>query len=94
MAPAAIKKRINRAKQAAWKALKDVKYDIIPSDNNIFCLVAARNKEIRLIKVVIAACTPREIQAIREFQAPTSTCTKEIWTRRPDNSGFDTMIIQ
>ncbi len=90
----AVKKRIGRAKQAAFKALRDVQYDVIPSDNRIFCLVASRDKEIRLIRVVIDECSPRDIESIREFRAPSAACTKEVWIRRPDNSGFDTVIVQ
>lgn len=94
MADEAIKKRVSRAKQSALDVLERAKYDVIPSDNRIFCLIASRDKEVRWIKVVVDECTEFEISCVRDFKTPFSTCTKEVWVKKSDDAGFEIMEIR
>ncbi len=84
----AIKKRLTRAKEKAKIDLAKNGYKIILSDNKIFCFLAVRKKEIRMVKVVVDDISEEEIRIIREFESPVN-CTKEIWYRAPHQKDFE-----
>jgi hypothetical protein len=81
MAEESIKKRLRKAKTKAAAVLEDSKFKIIPSDNSIFCILAVRKKEIRLIRVVVDEISNTDVDLVRNFDHP-EICTKEIWCRK------------
>ncbi len=84
----AIKKRLSRAKEKARNDLAKNGYKIILSDNNIFCFLAVRKKEIRMVKVVVGDITEEELRIVRKFESP-MICTKEIWYRSLHQKDFE-----
>jgi hypothetical protein len=83
MTDEAIKQRLRRAKRAAFEKCSEMDYDIISSDNAIFCFVATRDTETRYVRVVIDEINPSDVKKITDikFAGP---CSKEIWLRRDD----------
>jgi len=88
MSEEAIKQRINYAKSRAIKNLEETKHKIIPSDNSVFCFLAVRKKEIRLIRVTVDKITDQDISLVKEFEPP-GICTKEIWCAKYKRAGFE-----
>jgi len=89
MSEETIKRQVRRAKSAAIEKCEEMNYRIIPSDNSLFCFLAVRKMEIRMIRVIVGAISEKEIEEVRRF-IPPGTCSKEIW-RWHDNRKF---IIQ
>jgi hypothetical protein len=87
MADETIKQKARRAKKAAIEKCEEMGYKIIVSDNSVFCFLASRKTEIRMIRVVMHKISEDDIQKIGEFESP-ETCSKEIWRRR-DDGGFE-----
>ena len=82
-----IKRRMRRAKERASEILENTGYKIIPSDNSVFCILGVRQKEIRMIRVVVDKITDQDIKEISAF-CPPGICTKEIWCKMPHKIGF------
>jgi len=80
-----IKRRLARAKTRAAEILQQTGYNTIVSDNNIFCVVGSRRKEVRFIRVVIDNITARDIETVKDFR---TSGTKEIWCKQPNDSSF------
>jgi len=78
MSDVAIKRQLRRAKQAAMKQCTRMKYHIIKSDNSLFCFMAVRKMEIRMIRVIVGPIDERACAEIKAFVPPT-VCSKEIW---------------
>jgi len=78
MSDEAIKQQIRRAKKAAIEKCRDMGYKTIISDNSLFCFLAVRRMEIRMIRVIIDDVSDKEIQQVRKFEPP-GVCSKEIW---------------
>jgi len=87
MAEEAIKQQIRRASKAVIDKFMQMQYQIIPSENSIFCFLAVRKNEIRMIRVTIGSICDKDIQELESFQPPT-VCSKEIWCRR-NNGKFE-----
>ena len=83
-----IKRRLFRAKKRAEKVLKDAQYNIIPSDNSAFCILAVREREIRMIRVVIDEITNHDTKIIKNWRHP-GVCSKEIWCKQRGERDFE-----
>ena len=88
-----VKKRLRYAKGKAEEILKKSNHKIIPSDNSIFCILAVRKKEIRLIRVVVDDITGVDEMLVKEFDHH-EICTKEIWCRKYNKQDFEIMEIE
>ena len=85
----AIKRRVADAKSRAKSKCRDMDYDIINSDNEIFCFIASRAGIYeRKIRVVVDGITQRDIDLIKRFRIP-SNQTKEIWCRPYKSSHWE-----
>jgi len=82
------KKRLARAKKRAITILERAGYSIIPSDNKKFCFIGIREKETRLIKVVIDDLSEHDIKIINNFPVKGGIYTKEIWIKKKNQSDF------
>jgi len=78
MSDTAIKQQLRRAKQAAIKRCETMGYHIIPSDNSLFCFLAVRKAEIRMVHVVVGKVDDKTQKKIEAF-VPPGVCSKEIW---------------
>ena len=74
-----IKKRICRAKARAIAYFKGAGYKILKSDNETFCFIAARKREVRFIRVVVDAITPNDRRIASLVDVPADACTREIY---------------
>jgi len=83
-----IKRRLFRAKRRAEKVLKDAQYNIIPSDNSTFCILAVREREVRMIRVVIDEVTDHDMKIIEGWKHPRA-CSKEIWCKQHGQRDFE-----
>ena len=81
MTDVAVKRRMARAKDFAIKKFEDMGYKIIPSDNSLFCFIAIRKMEIRMVRVAMDIISPKDIESVKGF-APPGICSKEIWCRK------------
>jgi len=88
MSEETVKRRLLRAKRRATDKLIKVGYKIIQSDNNFFCIIATREREIRMIRVVIDKITEQDIEIIKDWQHP-GTCSKEIWCKNLGSQNFE-----
>ena len=88
----AVKRQLRRAKGAAIEKCREMGYQILVSDNSLFCFLAMRRHETRLIKVIIDEFKDRDIKLIRGFE-PAGPCTKEIW-RRDESGHFEIREIR
>lgn len=88
MAETSEKQRISYAKAKAIKSLKETRHDIIPSDNSVFCFLAVRKKEMRLIRITIDKISDHDIKLVQNFSPP-GICTKEIWCAKYKRAGFE-----
>jgi len=76
----AIKKRSARAKSAAMTVLRKSGWDVIPSDNSTFCIIATRPTEIRFIRIVIDKVSPNDHTVVKGVRVPAdSRISREIW---------------
>ena len=81
MSDEAIKRRISDAKHRAKIRCMGMGYDIINSDNEIFCFIASRAGIYeRKIRVVVDSISERDKQLIQDMRILQSQ-TKEIWCR-------------
>ncbi|MEN6560881.1 MAG: hypothetical protein ABFD52_08920 [Acidobacteriota bacterium] len=87
MSDAALKRRLARAVKRAADVLINSNYRITLLQGEVFNLEALREREIRKIRVVIDAVKPEDEQKVRVCRLP-GICTKEIWCKRPNESGF------
>lgn len=75
------KQKSRRAKDRAMEHLRESGYQIIRSDNETFCFVATRRREIRFIRVVIDEITPLDRKLAKSVPAPPE-CSREIFCYR------------
>lgn len=81
MSDEAIVKRLNHAKTVAKEKCRKLGYNIINSDNEIFCFIASiAGIYERKIRVTIDEIKERDIELIKNSQILSSQ-TKEIWCR-------------
>jgi len=78
-----IKQKARRAKKAAIEKCEEMGYKIITSDNSLFCFVATRETDMRMVRVSIMDIGDKDIQKLREIDSP-AQCVAEIWHRRDD----------
>jgi hypothetical protein len=82
MSDEAIKRRVADAKERAKIKCKNMGYDIINSDNDLFCFIASRAGIYeRKIKVVVDEIRKEDVERIRHTRILASQ-TKEIWCRK------------
>ena len=91
MSDEAIKKRLARAKSQAIDHFLRTGYQIIRSDNGIFCFIASRRRELRCIRVVVDKITDQDVRLAREFPAPDS-CSREIFCQKA--GAFEIMEVE
>jgi len=73
--------RMADAKKSAKKKCQGLRYDIVNSDNEIFCFIASiAGIYERKIRVVVDEITENDIEIVKKFRIP-SNQTKEIWCR-------------
>jgi hypothetical protein len=77
-----IKKRVCRAKAKAIKLLKSAGYKVVRSDNETFCVIATRRREVRFIRVVIDSITASDRRIVSSIDLPSSNCSREIYCLR------------
>jgi len=92
MGDPSVKRRLARAKKRVEKTLKKTGYGIIPSDNSVFCILGIREREIRLIRVVVDVITKEDREVVRDFNHP-GICIKEIWLKKKNISEFEIQEI-
>jgi len=73
-----IKKRICRAKAKATRLLQSTGYRVIKSDNETFCVIATRRREVRFIRVVVDDISAKDREAVRKVDLP-GDCAREIY---------------
>ncbi len=83
-----IKRRLFRAKRRAKQVLETANYNIIPSDNSTFCILAVRKREVRMIRIVIDDITPHDRAMIQRWEHP-GICSKEIWCKKMGDKNFE-----
>lgn len=77
-----VKRRLNRIKKAIETHLRNADYDIIPSDNSIFCVIGTRDKEWRCIKGHFRKIPYLEVKRIEVIPCPgNKIIKKELWLR-------------
>lgn len=81
------KKRLNRAIKRAADVLVRSNYRITFLQGEIFNLEAMREREIRMIRVVIDAIGHDDELKVRLLKVPVF-CTKEIWCKRLNEPSF------
>jgi len=85
MSEEAVKRRIADAKKSAKRKCRDLGYDIINSDNEIFCFTACiAGIYERKIRIVVDEVTKGDKELIEKIRILPNQ-TKEIWCR-PYNS--------
>lgn len=87
-------RKISRAKVAAVNALKNppLKFKVINSDNEIFCLSASKAGILESkIRVVINEITKKDRDLIFSYPIP-SNQTKEIWCRVEGTNKWKTEV--
>ena len=89
MSDPAIKRRLARAKIRAGEMLQGMGYGVIQSDNSTFCILGVRNREIRMVRVVIDEVTDVDKRRVREFPQKPDNCSCEIWCKRLSRIGFE-----
>jgi len=76
-----VEDRIAYAKKSAKRKCRDLRYDIINSDNEIFCFIASiAGIYERKIRIVVDEITENDINLVKKFRIP-SNQTKEIWCK-------------
>ena len=76
-----VKDRITYAKSSAKRRCRGLKYDIINSDNEVFCFIASiAGIYERKIRIVVDEITDADIELVKKFRIP-SNQTKEIWCK-------------
>jgi len=77
----AYRQRLYYAKESAKQLFKELGFEIINSDNQIFCFIASMGGIAeRKIKVVVDEITDKDIELIKKIPILPSQ-TKEIWCR-------------
>jgi len=89
MSNSTTQRRLGRAKERATTILVNTGYTIIPSDNSTFCILGVRQREIRMIRVVVDEITEGDIETVLDFHSGPPVCTKEIWCKRLDKRDFE-----
>lgn len=81
MSDEAVKRRVAHAKESAKQKCRDLGYDIINSDNEIFCFIATRAGIYeRKIRIVTDKIKKEDVDLIKRMKILPSQ-TKEIWCR-------------
>ena len=93
MADPTVTRRLARAKTRAADMLRGMGYGVVHSDNSTFCVLGVRNREIRMVRVVIDKITEEDKTRVAEFPQKPPNCTREIWCKRHNISGFEMMEI-
>ena len=83
----AIIRRLNRAKSSATSILIDAQFQIIPSDNSIFCIVGVSKNWIRMVRIAVDEITANDIKIVESIIIPPN-CTREIWCREEGKKKF------
>lgn len=86
-----VKRRMRRAKGQAVKRLVGMGYDVVPSDNSRVCVVAFRQSEIRMVRIVLDRMTPQDQKILASVKGP-ANCTREIWIRKGSANASDFQI--
>ena len=87
------KRRLARAKTRAAEMLNNMGYGVVHSDNSTFCVLGIRNREIRMVRVVIDEITAEDESRVAEFPQKPPNCTREIWCKRHNVAGFEMVEI-
>ena len=74
-----IKKRLCRAKAKAIKLLSGTGYRVVRSDNETFCVIATRRREVRFIRVVVDSITANDRRVVASIDVPSENCSREIY---------------
>ena len=74
-----IKKRLCRAKAKAIALLQSAGYKVVRSDNETFCVIATRKREVRFIRVVVDRVSERDRQLVQGIDLPCASCSREIY---------------
>ncbi len=77
-----IKKRLCRAKAKAIRLLKSAGYKVVRSDNETFCVIATRRREVRFIRVVVDEVTGWDRKVVMSVDLPLENCSREIYCLR------------
>ena len=81
MSEEATKRRIANAKKSAKKKFRGLKFDIINSDNEVFCFVASKSGIYEAkIRVVVDEISEEDINLIKKTRILPNQ-TKGIWCR-------------
>ena len=93
MAEEAVKQKLNRIKRAIKMHLRNADYDIIPSDNEAICIIAAREAEWRCIKGYLRKIPYREVKKLEVLPCPDNRIIKkELWLREDGETVFYKII--
>ena len=88
MTDAALKRRMDRAKEKARKDLSYKGFKIVHSNNRPVCLVAINRTEmgtdVRLIRICLEEIKPADRKALSDY----SGLNREIWIRKEGSPGF------
>lgn len=76
-----VKRRMRRAKCQAVKRLAGMGYDVVPSDNSRVCVVAFRQSEVRMVRIVLDEITPQDRKLLASVKGP-ANCSREVWIRK------------
>jgi len=94
MSEEAIKKKLNKAKNAVCRILKSADYSFEKTSNNIYCIDAARDTEYRKIAIGIAEIKnclwfKTQVKQLAEYPNPAPEVTsKEVWIREGGEHDF------
>ena len=93
MGQSSVEDRISYAKKSAKERCRNLGYDVINSDNEIFCFMASiAGIHERKIRVVVDKITEDDITIVKRFRIP-SNQTKEIWCRPYGSRNWKTLIF-
>ena len=75
-----VKQKYRRAKQRAEKILISSNYILInPEANHLFTVIGTRNKEVRMVRIVLNKPSDDDVRDVASFPCPNQV-TKEIWS--------------
>lgn len=89
MAEEAIKKRIQRALQAAVFKVKKMGHDFVLADHNPFDLIAVKKRKIRFIRIALDKIEDQDLASVQSFAATSMAISREIWLRKYGQKIFE-----
>jgi len=93
MSDEAVKRRIAHAKESAKQRCRELGYEIINSDNEIFCFIASRAGIYeRKIRIVLDDIDRQDVELIKRIRILPNQ-TKEIWCRPFGKRGWKTVEL-